>query len=574
MKKSFIRTISLYDDKWRVRVILAILFLIALVLFGRIVKLTVFDRSFLQKQSNARVSRVIPIPAHRGMIMDRNHYPLAISTPVFSIWVNPQEFSLLDPNIPMLAGLLKEKINTMQAHIDTQAKKEFVFLKRQISPALADKVKALKIPGLYLQREYQRFYPDAEVSAPLIGFNNVDDQGQEGIELAYNSSLQGIPGKEKVLKDLYGHVVAMEGVLAPAKPGRDLVLSIDHRLQYLAYSTLVQALEDNKAESGSIVILDIKTGEVLAMVDAPSFNPNVRPKKRSDNYRNRTVTDVFEPGSTMKTFAVANALQSGKYKPNTLIDTNPGWMYLNSHKVDDEGHNLGVIDVTTVLQRSSNMGVSKMTLSLPPNSLRELLYKVGFGQSTQSGFPGEVTGVLPKPRKWSDIALATMSFGYGVSVTTLQLAQAYAMLADHGIKHPISLIKLDEPPAGQRILSAKIADQLIMMLQSVVSSGGTASAAHIPGYKVSGKTGTSQILGPNGYQRNHHTAMFVGVAPATNPRLVMAVMIKDPTAKHYMGGLVAAPVFAKVMAGALREMNIPPDDMKSLQPVKTEGKAA
>jgi cell division protein FtsI (penicillin-binding protein 3) len=567
VKKSFIQSLSIYDDKWRVRFLLAILFLIAVVLLGRVLQLMVFDRSFLQHQGDVRTMRVIPIPAHRGMILDRNHYPLAISTPVFSIWVNPQQFSFLDPNIPALASLLGENINQLHAHVNDKTKRDFVYLKRQVPPAIADKVKALKIPGVYFVQEYQRFYPDGEVTAPLLGFTNIDDQGQEGLELAYNSTLQGIPGKERVQKDLYGHVVAVEGLLAPAKPGQNIVLSIDHRIQYLAYSNLVQAIAENNAESGSVVVIDVKTGEILAMANAPSFNPNMRPKHRSSNYRNRAVTDVFEPGSTMKTFAAANALQSGKYKPDTLVDTSPGWMYLNGHRVqEDTGANLGVIDVRTILQHSSNMGISRITLSLPPNSLYEMLHKVGFGQSTNSGFPGEVNGVLVKQPKWADIVLATLSFGYGVSVTTVQLAQAYAMLADSGVKHPVSLLKLDGPPASERILNANVANELVDMLQSVVAKGGTATAASIPGYKVSGKTGTVRIIGPHGYELHHHIGIFAGIVPVSNPRLVAVVMIRNPQNKLYFGGDVSAPVFSKVMAGALRDLNIPPDNLNNAQP--------
>lgn len=565
MNKQFFRTFSLYDDKWRVRCVLAILFLIMLILLARILNLTVFDRKFLQQQGNARTMRIIDIPAYRGMILDRNHYPLAISTPVFSVWVDPHQFTLLDPNIPALAGILGVSISDIQAELNDQSKRDFIYIKRQLSPVIADKVKSLKIPGVYLQRSYHRFYPDAEVNATLLGMTNIDDQGQEGLELEYNSWLQGIPGKERVLQDLYGHVVAVEGVVTPAKPGHDLVLSIDHRVQYLAYTALAQAVQENKAETGSIIVLDVQTGEILAMANAPSYNPNIRPKHRNGYFKNRAVTDQFEPGSTMKTFAVANALSSGKYTPTSTVDTNPGWMILNGHRVEDES-NLGVIDVTEILQHSSNMGISKLTLSLPPNSLYDLLHKVGFGQSTNSGFPGEATGSLVEPRKWSDIGLATMSFGYGVSASLLQLAQAYAMIADGGVKHPVSLVKMNQSPTSQVILSKKVSNELVSMLQSVIAKGGTATSAHIPGYKVAGKTGTAWILGPHGYQQDKVNALFIGIVPATNPRIVAAIVIKDPQVAHHQGGDVSAPVFAQVMTGALRDLNIPPDDLASLTP--------
>lgn len=568
MKKQYFRPPSIYDDKWRVRTVLAILGIILLLLLARILNLTIFDRSFLLKQGNARTVRVIDIPAHRGMIVDRHNTPLAISTPVYSVWVDPHRFSLQDPNVPALANLLDESIAEMQKPINDKSKQDFVYLKRQLAPSIADKIKALHIPGVYLQRSYERYYPEADVFAPLLGMTNIDDQGQEGLELAYNEYLQGIPGKERVLEDLYGHVVDVQGVLTPAKPGHNLVLSVDHRIQYLAYTILSQAVHDSNAESGSMVVMDVKTGEVLAMVSVPSYNPNIRPRHRGSNYKNTAVTDQFEPGSTIKTFAVANALQSGKYKPTTLVDTNPGWMILNGHRVQDE-NNLGVIDVTTILQRSSNMGITKLTLSLPPNSLFNLLHKVGFGQSTQSGFPGEATGHLIEPRKWSDIALATLSFGYGISVTTLQLAHAYSMIANQGIAHPVSLLKISQPGGSTPILAPKVANALINMLQSVIQKGGTATKARIPGYKVAGKTGTAWILGKHGYNQNEVNALFVGMVPASHPRIVAAIVIKDPQVKHHQGGDVSAPVFSAVMAGVLRDLNIPPDDLGVVNETKT-----
>ncbi|NNM60375.1 MAG: penicillin-binding protein 2 [Legionellales bacterium] len=531
-----------------------------LVLLARIVYLTVYERTFLLKQGNARTVRVIDIPAHRGMILDRNHQPLAISTPVYSVWIDPHQFSLQDTQIPALANLLQESIKQIQATINDKSKSDFVYLKRQLSPDIADQIKALHIPGIYFQQNYKRYYPEADAVAPLLGMTNIDDQGQEGLELAYNNLLQGVPGKERVLVDLYGHVVAVQGIVQPARPGHNLILSIDHRIQYLAYSVLSKAVADNKAESGSIVIMDIKTGEILAMVNAPSYNPNTRPKYRNNNYRNLAVTDQFEPGSTMKTFAVANALDNGKYNANTMVDTNPGWMILNGHRVQDE-ENLGNINVTTILQRSSNMGITKLTLSMPPNSLWNLLHKEGFGQSTHSGFPGEALGSLVKPRKWSDIALATLSFGYGVSATMLQLTQAYAMIGNEGVKHPVSLLKIDKPSASEPVLKKKVAIELINIMQSVTAKGGSGFPARIPGYNVAGKTGTAWIMGAHGYERKHFNALFIGIVPASKPRIVAAIVIKDPQAGHHQGGQVAAPVFSEVMTAVLRDLNIPPDDL-------------
>ena len=548
-----------YDDKWRVTLVLGILSLLVILLLARFIHLMVFNRSFLLQQGNARTLRVIDIPAHRGMILDRNHYPLAISTPVYAAWVDPHHFNLLNPDIPLLANLLNLSIDQIQSTINDKSKRDFIYLKRLLPPTVADQIKALAIPGVHLQHGYHRYYPDAEEDAALLGITNIDDKGQEGIELAYNDVLEGVPGKEKVLQDLYGHVVDVEGVVTPAKPGHDVILSIDHRLQYLAYSALAQAVIDNKAESGSMIIMDVKTGEILAMVNAPSFNPNLRVYTHHQVYKNNAVTDQFEPGSTMKTFAVANALNSGHYHANTLVNTNPGWMILNGHRVQDE-HNLGIIDVTTILQRSSNMGITKLTLSLPPNSLWTLLHQIGFGEVPGSHFPGEASGSLVKPRKWSDIGLATLSFGYGVSASLLQLSQAYAMIADGGIKHNVSLLKVSAPQ-GTRVLTKSVALQLINMLQEVTAKGGTGFPAAIENYHVAGKTGTAWILGAHGYERTHYNALFIGMVPATRPRLVAAILIKNPQAGHHQGGEVSAPVFSKVMTTALRDLNILPDNL-------------
>lgn len=433
-----------------------------------------------------------------------------------------------------------------------------MYIKRQINPMLAAKVKALGIDGIHFKPEFRRYYPDGEVTAHLTGFTNIDDQGQEGLELAYNDWLRGIPGKKQVLVDRYGHIVADTESIREARPGHNLVLSVDSRIQYLAYRDLKAAVSKFKAKSGSIVVLDVKTGEVLAMANVPSYNPNHRVKAHNNRFRNRAVTDIFEPGSTIKAFSVANALDSGNYTPDTIVDTSPGWMMINGNRVHDDRNN-GKISVTTILQRSSNMGVTKLTLSLPPDSLPAVLNKLGFGHRTNIVYPGESPGYLPYHTDWKPFSLATLSFGYGLAVTDIQLASAYAVLAAGGIKRPVSLLKVDRTIKGERIFSEKVAKEVVTMLETVVEHGGTATRARVPGYRVAGKTGTVRIAGPGGYEKNHHRGLFVGMAPASKPRLVIAVIINDPRSGQYYGGLVAAPVFSQVMGGALRLLDIPPD---------------
>lgn len=555
------------DDKKsiiiRYRFVLIALCFFFLILFARMLQLTLFDRSFLEQQGNARAIRVLSLPAYRGMVTDRLGKPLAVSVPIYSIWVNPQQFSLKDPHISKLSKLLDMPKSKLSKSIDRHNKKEFLYLKRQVEPSLAKQILALKIPGLHAIQSYKRYYPQGAVMAPVIGFTNIDEQGQEGLELEYNSWLKGTAGKEVVVKDLYGHVVKVNGVIKQAQPGKDLMLSIDSSIQYQAYNALKKAVQTNNANSASMVILDVKTGEILAMANYPSYNPNIRPRKRSTNFKNRAVTDVFEPGSTIKTFAVMNALQSGKYQPNTMIDTSPGWFYLNGKRVGDE-INHGKINITTILQVSSNVGVTKLTLSLAPDSLWQLLHNMGFGSVTDTMFPGEASGDLQYHDRWSQIGLATMSFGYGISVTTLQLARAYATVADYGIKKPVTLLKTQNTNVGQQVVKAKIAGEVITMLESVVARKGTGTLAEIPGYKVAGKTGTVRLLGPHGYDKTRHNGIFVGMVPASSPKYVAAVIVRDPK-KLYYGGSIAAPVFSEVMASVLREYNIPPDNMTSKQ---------
>lgn len=540
----------------------ALLFILLLGVFGlivRMVDLSVFDRQFLMEQSKSRVLRLINIPAYRGMITDRNNVPLAVSAPVDSVWANPQVFNATRSEMAALAQILRTKPQDLQQRLSRKGGREFVYLARMLPPEVVDKIKALKIPGVAYQREYRRFYPSGDVTAHVLGFTNIDDNGQEGLELAYNDWLRGAPGKRQVVKDRLGHIVANMGVVRSPQEGHDLNLSIDSRIQYLAYTTLQNAIPKFNADSGSIVVLDAVTGEILTMVNLPSYNPNSR-AIHSEGYRNRAVTDIFEPGSTMKVFSVASALASGKYKPTTLVDTNPGWMSVGGFIIRDHEYSGGVINLIQILQKSSNIGVAKITLSLPSDNLWDFLTRMGFGKSTESGFPGEGSGILIKERLKRPANLATAAYGYGISATSLQLAKAYAIFAAHGIKRPVTFVKADQIPQGEQVIDRKLADQMLAVLQAVSDAGGGAQA-QVPGYKIGGKTGTAYMTGPGGYQKNRYTSSYIGIAPLSNPRLVVAVTLHGVRGNQHYGAQVSAPIFSTVMGGALRYMNIPPDSV-------------
>lgn len=543
---------------WRYLVLVGLLLAGMLGLIGRMIDLSVFNRSFLMKQSEARILRSVDIPAYRGMMTDRNGIPLAISAPVDSVWVNPEAFQANADQLKQLATLLHISDQELQQHTHKENGREFVYLARGLPPETASQIKALNIPGLFSQREYRRFYPSGEVAAHVLGFTNVDDSGQEGLELAYNDWLHGVTGKRQVLKDRLGQIVASLGVLRPPAEGHDLVLSIDSRIQYLAYSALQTAVPKFNAESGSIVVVNNTTGEILAMANYPSYNPNARAEHDS-RYRNRAATDLFEPGSTMKAFSVASALASGKYTPTSIVDTRPGWMNISGRIIRDDG-DFGIINLTQILQKSSNIGAAKITLSLPPENLYNFLTRMGFGQRTDSGFPGEASGVLIKERIKRPTDLATMAYGYGISVTALQLVQAYVILASHGIKRPLTFVKTGQPASQQQIISPQLADQMLLLLKAVVEGGGGV-AARIPGYTIGGKTGTAYIAGPNGYQKNRYTSSFIGIAPLSNPHLVVAVILHGVQGNIHFGAQVSAPVFATIMGEALRYMNIAPDNL-------------
>ncbi|MBU0744135.1 MAG: penicillin-binding protein 2 [Gammaproteobacteria bacterium] len=550
----------------RLLILVIVLLIAVLGLIGRIFYLGFIRHDFLLDQSNIRSVREVSIPAHRGIITDRNGEPLAISIAAASVWVNPKLFNATASQEKELAQLLKVPIKTIKQKIAAQKQREFIYLKRALPLEQTNKIMALCIPGVFLEKGYKRYYPEADAAAQVVGFTNIDDHGQEGIELAYDSWLRGVPGKTRVVKDRMGNTITSLGVIAEPQQGRNLTLSIDRRIQYLAHNELKNTIEKYHAESGSVVVLAVKTGEILAMVNMPSYNPNNRVGVATSRLRNRAVTDVFELGSTIKAFTIANALDSGKYKVNSLIDTNPGVLKVGGNFIYDDGHrNNGLLTVNGVLKKSSNIGVAKMTLSLPTDSLLNLLRKVGFGQSTQSGFPGEASGVLPDNLKGRPFVLATLSFGYSISVTLLQLVRAHAVIADGGLLRPVTFLKTDQVVSGRQVLSAKVSRQIMDMLESVLDIGGTGRRAKIPGYKVAGKTGTSHISSPSGgYYKDRYFSNFIGIAPASDPQLIVGVIVKNPKGLRYHGSQVAAPAFTNIMNGALRILNIPLDDADSI----------
>lgn len=553
-----------YNGRWCF--LLTIMLIAMVVLIGRAVYLQVLDRQFLKRQGDLRHIGVLPVPAHRGRIFDRNGELLAISTPVKSIWVNPKEFRAAEipaGKLKLLAELLGLSSKALEKHIGRNEHRSFAYLKRRINPELADQVLALGIPGVYAEREYRRYYPTGEVAAHLVGFTNIDDKGQEAMELAYDEWLKGVEGAKRILRDGKRRVIEDLEAIRPPVPGRDLALSIDQRLQYLAYRELKKAVLQHQARSASLALLDAQTGEVLAIVNQPSYNPNSRNQVKGRASRNRAITDVYEPGSTMKPFVVALGLELGFYRPDTVIDTTPGTMRVGRNVVKDI-HNYGVLDVAHILQKSSNVGVTKIALNLPSKKFWAFYNNLGFGQPLETGFPGEANGRLPDYQGWSPFQQATLSFGYGVSASTLQLARAYLSLANDGVMPMVSLIKRDKASESHRIMSDHTAVSVRRMLERVVTREGTALKAAIPGFRVAGKTGTVKKSAVGGYSSSLYMSVFAGMAPASKPRLVMAVMIDEPSAGEYYGGAVAAPVFSRVMEGALRLLNIAPDQEETM----------
>ena len=527
-------------------------------LLWRAVDLQLMDHGFLASQGDARFSRVVAIAAHRGTVTDRYGEPLAVSTPVDSVWANPRELALATDQLPRLAKALALDRNELARRVTSNLDREFLYLRRHMQPADAAKIKALGVPGVYLVREYRRYYPSGEVVGHVLGFTSVDDAGQEGIELAFDHWLAGEEGAKRVIQDRYGRIVQDVESIRPVRPGRDLVLSIDLRIQYLAYRELKAAIREQRAKSGSVIVLDVDTGEVLAMVNQPAYNPNDREQINARTYRNRAATDILEPGSSIKPFVIAAALASGKYDAQSIVDTSPGYIRVGVKPIEDK-HNLGRIDLATILAKSSNVGMTRVALSLEPEQLWTTLTRLGFGQVTTSGYPGESAGLVPHWSHWRPIGIATMSYGYGLSVTPLQLAHAYATIGDGGLVRPVSFLRVDAAPVGERVLDERVSRTLVHMLESVVSPSGTGLRAAIPGYRVAGKTGTAWKANAGGYSTDRYMAVFGGVAPATRPKLAAVVIIDEPGAGHYYGGDVAAPVFSRVVGGALRLLAVAPD---------------
>jgi cell division protein FtsI (penicillin-binding protein 3) len=546
--------------------VLAMFFIAVCALVGRAVYLQVWNSEFLQKQGDSRHLRVVQENAVRGMILDRNGVPLAISTPVDSVWAQPQLLSKERKHWSRLTKVLKISRNELSRSLRKYSGREFMYLRRHVTPAIARKVKKMEVPGVHLQREYRRYYPAGSVTGHIVGFTDIDDRGQEGIEHVYEPLLQAIPGKTKVLKDRLGHIVERVESISLPTPGRDIVVSIDQRIQYLAYRELKAAVRNNRARAGSVIVLDAQTGEILAMVNEPGFNPNNRLNLRSRLFRNRAVTDVVEPGSTLKPFTIATALESRRFSPRSRIDTSPGYLQVG-HKTIRDTHNYGLLTVAGVLKKSSNVGATKIAFAMDKEQLWDVLTGSGFGQMTGSQLPGESAGIFHPPSRWVKIDYASLSYGYGISVTPLQLARAYTVFANDGLLVPVTVLKQHEQVKFQRVLSAKTARQVRDMLEAAVGVDGTGASAQVQHYRVAGKTGTVHKMMYGEYSDDNYVALFAGMVPATRPRLIMVVTIDDPKGEKYYGGQVAAPVFSKVMAGAMRLLNISPDAPESTQPV-------
>ncbi|MGA4632797.1 peptidoglycan D,D-transpeptidase FtsI family protein [Pseudomonas solani] len=549
---------------WRFRVVLALLALMVAAISWRIVDLHVIDRDFLKGQGDARSVRHIPIPAHRGLITDRNGEPLAVSTPVTTLWTNPKDLMPVRDQWPVIAATLGQDPKIFAERIDQNANREFLYLARGLTPEQGQAILARKLPGVYAIEEFRRFYPAGEVTAHVVGFTDVDDRGREGVELSFDQWLAGVPGKRQVLKDRRGRLIKDVQVSKNAKPGKTLALSIDLRLQYLAHRELRNALVENGAKAGSLVIVDVKTGEVLAMANQPTYNPNNRRNLQPAAMRNRAMIDVFEPGSTVKPFSMSAALQSGRWKPEDKVEVYPGSLQIGRYTIKDVSKTEGpILDLTGILINSSNVGMSKIAFDIGGETIYETMRQLGLGQDTGLGFPGERVGNLPNHREWRKAETATLSYGYGLSVTAIQMVHAYATLANHGQVVPLSMTRVDTVPVGAQVIPDEVAKTMQGMLQQVVEAPRGVFRAQVPGYHVSGKSGTARkaTVGAKGYTQNAYRSLFAGFAPSTNPRLAMVVVIDEPSKAGYFGGLVSAPVFGRVMAGALRLMNIAPDNL-------------
>jgi cell division protein FtsI (penicillin-binding protein 3) len=563
-----------FDLRGRLRIVAGALGLCAVALVLRAGDLQLVDNAYYQQKADSRFLREIPIPTSRGMITDRNGEPLAVSSPVDTVWGNPQELLKAPERLPALAKALGVPVEHLTRKLTQRADKEFVYLKRRINPAEAKKILAHRIPGVFTQREFRRFYPQGEALAHVLGFTNIDDLGQEGVELAFDDWLRGKPGAQKVIRDRRGRIVEHVDLVRAAEPGKDLVLSIDRRIQYLAYRELKRTMLESGAASGSVVVLDVATGEVLAMANLPSFNPNNVDGGDRDAHRNRAVTDLLEPGSTMKPLTVAAALEAGVISPTTRFDTSPGWIANGRYRTSDF-KNYGVLDTTGIITKSSNVGVSKIVKLLPDSEFDAFLRRFGYGSRTGSGFPGEAAGIFPQAAGWSGTTKQTLAYGYGLSATPLQIARAYAAIGNGGMAMTPTFVK-GQASEPQRVLDAEVSGEVMRMMQTVTEPGGTATRAAILGYHVAGKTGTARKSEAGGYSRRY-IAYFAGLVPVENPRFAMMVVINDPDPSRggstYGGGYVSAPLFARVMDGALRLMDVPPDDIETWLAAQAEAEA-
>lgn len=543
---------------WRHYLVMLLFAVAAVLLLMRLVDLQVMQNEFLAGEGAARQLRVIESSAVRGGIFDRNGEPLALSTPVDSVWAEPSLALQQRELIPQLAHLLKRDAHELTEFLQHRLDREFVWLKRQVKPELAEAVAALDLSGVHLRREYQRYYPNAEVTAQVLGYTGIDDQGQEGLELSFNDWLAATPGKRRVIRNRKGQVVEDFEQIKPPEPGQDLTISLDLRLQYIAYRALKRAMHQHQARAASAVLLDSRTGEVLAMVNQPSFNPNTKQDRASSKSRNRALTDLFEPGSTIKPITLLEALESGRYEETTVLNTAPGSIRVSGHTIRDH-RNYGTLDLNGILRKSSNVGATKIALDLEPEALWENLKAFGLGSRTGMSFPGEASGYVRHFSQWRELDQASVSYGYGFAVTTAQLARAYSVFANGGSLPELSLLKLDRAPRLQAVVDTKLAHRLLLMLEQTISAEGTGWRAAVQGYRVAGKTGTVRKLGAEGYSEDRSAALFAGLAPVSAPRLVLAVMVDEPQGENVGGGSVAAPVFAEIMNNALRVLNISPD---------------
>ncbi len=553
---------------WRFRLVVGLLALMVGAIAWRIIDLQVIDREFLISQGDARSLRHIPIPAHRGLITDRNGEPLAVSTPVTTLWANPKELQVAKDRWPALAAALGQDPKALAQRLEAQANKEFIYLVRGLTPEQGQQVLDLKVPGVYGIEEFRRFYPAGETTAHMVGFTDIDDHGREGVELAYDEWLAGVPGKRQVIKDRRGRLIKDVQVTKNAKAGKPLALSIDLRLQYLANRELRNAIIENGAKAGSLVIMDVKTGEILAMVNQPTYNPNNRRNLQPAMMRNRAMIDVFEPGSTMKAISMSAALETGRWKPSDKVEVYPGTLQLGKYTIRDVSRSEGpVLDLTGILINSSNVGMSKVAFDIGGETIYHLAQKLGLGQPTGLDFPGERVGNLPNYRDWKKAETATLSYGYGLSVTAIQLAHAFSVLANNGRMVPLSLIHIDEAPKATQVIPENVAKTIQGMLQQVIEAPRGVFRAQVPAYHVAGKSGTARktSVGTRGYAENSYRSLFAGFGPMSDPRYAIVVVIDEPSKAGYFGGLVSAPVFSKVMSGTLRLMNITPDNLPPTQ---------